>query len=787
LDKKALNTLEFPKILDRLADFTSFSASRELALALEPTTSHNTALTALRLQKESSEATRLLKLRPNVTIGGARDVRAAARHAGLGGVLEPAQLLDIRATLASSRQLWSLLSHFQDELPHLAAMASKLTDLPNLEDDIGRSIGPRGEVLDTASPRLAMFRSNAKLAHDRLLTRINRILNSTLGQQVAQEPIITQRQGRYVIPIKADMKGRLPGMIHDVSSSGATLFLEPLAVVDMANHWRQLQLEEEREVERIMRSLSSAVAEEADTIQQNVSALADLDLALARARYGKSMTATEPELIPFKADEPAEMKLIQARHPLLTGAVVPIDLVVGGDYSALLITGPNTGGKTVALKTAGLLTLMALSGLPIPALTGSRIPVYTSIFADIGDEQSIEQSLSTFSSHLSNVIEALSGADARSLVLLDELGAGTDPTEGSALARAILGELLERRTTIIATTHHSELKAFAQNTDGIRNASVEFDMETLSPTYHLRIGLPGRSNAISIAARLGLPAELVEEARRLLSPEQAQVEGLLAQLEADRQEAGVDRQNLEEQLRLAEEKTRALEERLARIDDEREGILASAREEARDELEGLRQRLRRVAAQMDAAILEKEWLSSLERELEEARKEIAPPKPRQAPSVTPPEKLRPGVTVLVSRFNQMGEVISPPDASGNVEVQLGSFKIKIPAAEVEIAKGRGRAQETRPSFRTERTGTPPKELHLRGMRVQDALYALEQYLNDAYLARLPVVRIVHGKGTGTMKAAVQDVLSLHPLVSSYETAEPNHGGEGVTVAEMVGD
>ncbi|MGQ9573105.1 MAG: endonuclease MutS2, partial [Dehalococcoidia bacterium] len=515
LNPKTISTLEFDKVLARLAQHTSFSAGRALALALRPSSDY---AEVVHRQRITAEARRLLEMQPNLTLGGAHDVRPQAQKAALAGVLEPSDLLDIQATLSLAISLRNTVQRLGMHLPLLTDLAERLADLSPLVAEIARCINPRSEVTDAASPILADLRREVRLAHDRLTARLQHILASPTGRQVAQGPIVTLRDGRYVIPVKAEQRGHLPGIVHDVSSSGATVFLEPLATVELGNAWRELQLEEQREVERILRALSAQVGHAAAEIETTVETLAEFDLALAKAKLGEALGAKELPYLsedqPWLAHSRGELRLINARHPLLKGEVVPISIWVGDSYSIVLITGPNTGGKTVALKTVGLLTLMAQAGLPIPADLGTRIPVFASVHADIGDEQSIEQSLSTFSSHVGNIIRILSEAKRNSLVLLDELGAGTDPSEGTALAQAILQHLLDIGATTIATTHHGQLKVFAHVTPGIVNASVEFDLETLAPTYRLSIGLPGQSNALAIAERLGMPADILERARQ---------------------------------------------------------------------------------------------------------------------------------------------------------------------------------------------------------------------------------------------------------------------------------
>ena len=565
MDARALTVLEFPKIRERLAERTAFAASRGLALALEPSAGRRAIETGL---KETSEARLLLELQPDFSVRAAHDVRPVVQRALVGAVLDAPALQEVRDTLESALYVQGVLTRLADRLPLLAGRAETLDPCPFVARAIKESIGERGDILDSASPELARVRAQQRTAYNRLMDALQRIIGSSGARTMLQESLITSRNGRYVVPVRAEARNQFRGIVHDESASGATVFMEPLATVELNNEWRHLQLEEEKEIERVLQHLSGLVGQFGDRIGYDVEALAAIDLAVAKARYALDLRATAPRL---EADY--RLSLRQARHPLLTGDVVPIDVALGQatapgerdeaeargtgpagpageeggeavaqagtpkDFIALVITGPNTGGKTVALKTVGLLPLMAQAGLHIPVAEGSSVAVFEQVYADIGDEQSIEQSLSTFSSHMSNIVRILERVDGGSLVLLDELGAGTDPEEGSALARAILTYLVARGVRTVATTHYSELKAYAYSTPLVQNASVEFDMETLRPTYRLITGLPGRSNALAIAQRLGLPQPILEGARSMVRAEEAQIEDLLAGIQAERDAA----------------------------------------------------------------------------------------------------------------------------------------------------------------------------------------------------------------------------------------------------------
>nr|MBI2904244.1 endonuclease MutS2 [Chloroflexota bacterium] len=609
MDAKSLRTLELPKILDRLAGYCSFSAGEALALALRPTADLGEAR---RGQQQTAEARKLLSVKTDTSIGGARDVRPPVANAARGAVLLPAEILDIKNTLIAGRALKRTLGRLGDQFPRLAVIASGIDDCPGIVEAIGRTLDERGEVLSSASEKLADIRREVRVAHDRLLQKLQTILGSSRYTAYLQDLLITQRDGRYVIPLKAEHKGKLRGIIHDQSASGATLFVEPLATVELNNAWRQLQLQEQEEIRRILAELCALIGEQAQAIQYNVEALAELDLAFAKAKYADALHASEPTLHDFHAPTPAPphshpgsiIKLRAARHPLLDpSTVVPVDFVLDDQTYIVVITGPNTGGKTVSLKTVGLLALMAQCGLHIPAQSGSELSLFEGIYADIGDEQSIEQNLSTFSSHVTNIIGLLKNADARSLVILDELGAGTDPTEGSALARALLSYLLDMGVTTLATTHYPELKVYAHTTPGVANASVEFDLETLAPTYHLTIGLPGRSNAFAIAQRLGLDTTIIADARTLMPATDLEAEKLLDEIHRQRDLARHERALAEavraDALTLEAELTRRLEH----IEDERRAILDSARDEAAAEAQTLQTQIRELRRRLQTAAM----------------------------------------------------------------------------------------------------------------------------------------------------------------------------------------
>jgi DNA mismatch repair protein MutS2 len=612
-----------------------------------------------------------------------------------------------------------------------------------------------------------------------------------------QEPIITQRNGRNVLPLRAEFKGRIKAVIHDQSASGATLFIEPLAVVEWNNLYRELELKERDEVRRILAELSHSVALHADELTWMVEAMAALDLAFMCARYAEDLHASEPRLIPFKQSAGrhpgSTIHLMQARHPLLDPeSVVPIDVHLDQATYALVITGPNTGGKTVTLKTVGLLALMAQSGMHIPVQSGSVLSVFDDVFADIGDEQSIEQSLSTFSGHVTNLVIILRKANSRSLVLLDELGAGTDPQEGSALARAVMTNLLDRSITSLIATHYPELKAYAHTTAGVRNASVEFDLQSLQPTYHLTIGLPGRSNALAIAERLGLPSDIIDAAREEINPLDLRAEDLLDEIHRQRDLARQAREAAETAQKDAEALRNELAERLDKIEDERYALLEESRGEAERKLESLREEMEKLRSQLAKAHQPLEAVDAVEESIEILEEEIEEPILRESPKKPvrkPTGPLRLGEKVHLRSIDQDGVVSSIGEEE--IEVQIGRLRVRARLSDV-IRKGEPIVDEEEKKERVKKgkitlpdtQESPGVELDLRGMRVDEGLDALDLYIEKAYLAGLPFVRIIHGKGTGRLRESIRQALGTNPHVDRYEGGGRTEGGEGVTVAHL---
>ncbi len=795
ISEKSTQTLELPKILEQLTKHTTFSAGAELARALHPTTILDQAVT---WQRETAEARALTENKVNFTLGGARDVREPAIQATRGVMIEAQVLLDIRQTLRRGTTVKRTVGRMKGSYPLLSDIALQIEECTDLQDSIARVLNEKGEVLDTASPQLAIIRRDLKVAYDKLQTRLMRLIGSTTNGQFLQESIITTRNGRYVIPIKAEFKGRIPGIVHDSSSSGATLFIEPLATVELNNSYRELQLNEEKEIRRILQDLSAEVGQESDYIVRTVEILGYLDLVFAKAHYAEQLKATEPIIFPFRQrpNNPAHpgstITLKAARHPLLKGDVMPIDAEFDESTWVLVVTGPNTGGKTVAIKTIGLLTLMAQCGLQVPA-EDAKLSVFDGVYADIGDEQSIEQSLSTFSSHMTNTISILRECDNKSLVLLDELGAGTDPAEGSALARAILTHLVDRQVTTVVTTHHPELKIYGVETPGVRNASVEFDLATLRPTYRLIIGLPGRSNALAIATRLGLSDEIIDHARSMVTTEDLVADDLLDEIQRTREEIRRDRSLMTALREEVEEQQAELQVRLDKIEDERRNIVATARRQADEEIKSFQREVKRLRNEMRSASLPLDMLKQVQEEAASLAANANQSVPDEGETIVENTWVpRLGETVWLAKLNAEGTITELEQNS--VTIQVGTLRVRAGMDEIahrtrsekrEIKRGHQRVYEKSPDPIAPRGQSPGLELDLRGERVDEALKRLETYVDAAYMSGLPFARIIHGKGTGALKKAVRERVEHHPLVSKVTEALPKEGGGGVTIIHMV--
>jgi len=785
MDRRNLKRLEFHKVIQRLAEHTRSPMGRELAESLTP---------GLQLkdiqhrQAETTEGRELLRLEPGADIGGWRDVRDAVRRAARGIVLEPKELEDIHKTLAVTRKLKGFLSSREDTYPIMGEIAMGLGNFGTLEKQIEKAILPGGEIADEASPQLSSIRRRTASARQQIKDRLDKIIRSPGHQKHLQDPIVTMREGRYVVPVKQEYRSQIPGIVHDQSASGATVFIEPMGVVEANNEVRRLLAAEREEIHRILASLSDGVARQSEDLQYTQAALGQLDFIMAKARYSAQSEAWEPKL-----EERPVIDIRKGRHPLLQGEVVPVSVHLGIDFDTLVITGPNTGGKTVTLKTVGLLVLMALAGLHVPAEEGTVIGIFDGVFADIGDEQSIEQSLSTFSSHMSNIVKIMRSAGERSLVLLDELGAGTDPAEGAALAQSILEHLYRKGARTIATTHYSELKNFAYTRERVDNASVEFNPVTLQPTYRLLLGKPGRSNAFEIARRLGLDEEVVHTAKGFMTREQVEVAELMHNLEVAKHEAERERTAAEALRRDAQQIKERYRRREEELEARRQEVLEKARNEAREIVRRAKLDSAEMIRQLRARIKENDSRNR-ETGIQEAREQLRKMQGRYAEKRKKarqdrgnvPKKVIPGMEVFVPRFNQTGIVLEPPGSNGEVQVQVGVIKVNLSLDDVRVVEKKGQeamSQGTAGIVKTKSRDISTK-LDLRGMRADEALESMEKYLDDAGLAGLDKVYIVHGKGTGALRSAIHKQLKNHRGVQSFRLGEHGEGDSGVTVVEL---
>jgi DNA mismatch repair protein MutS2 len=788
LNQKSLEMLEFPKVKEILAEYTSFAVSREAALALQPSVDIELINRNL---KQSAEARHLLSLEPDFSVGGIYDIREAVVLAARGKTLELEKLLDVQRTLSAIRFLHNKLGRLADAVPLLVNISSKILPLPQLEKEIERCISPSAELLDSASERLAELRRVLREKRVQIMSRLDAIIKSGDNEKYIQEPLVTERDGRYVIPLKVEMRREIKGIVHDISNTGATAFVEPMATVELGNELREAVIEEKHEVERILASLSAGIGAEEAAISQNLKLIAEIDLAVAKARYAGRFRAVEPIIGGTQGDsgnsvDSRVLRLIDARHPLLKGKPVPLTIEIGRDFRGLIITGPNTGGKTVALKTIGLLALMAQAGLPIPAAYESCLPVFDNISADIGDEQSIENTLSSFSWHMGNIVRILKESTENSLVLLDELGTSTDPSQGAALAQSILLHFVNHKTMVIATTHFGELKAFAHATPGLQNASMDFDPLTLAPTYHLTLGIPGGSNALAIASQLGLPAEIIAGAQERLSKGALEIEVLLGDLMAEKQKL----EALQEIIRKDKEETEQIRNQLR---EERRNL----KEQERELLREARERLVREGDELQRQIrdaMEELKKNRSQEKLEQARKALSAVRdqlksaswqPEVNTSENKPEAvITVGDRVRLKGMNLQGSVISPPDSNGQLEIQVGNTRVKLYPENLE----KSTAPEKEFDYARVKTSLPRRtaslELDLRGQRADEVEIEMEVYLNDAGLANLPQVRIIHGFGTGTVRQIVRQFLAAHPLVSSFRSGKREEGGDGVTVVKL---
>ncbi len=793
--------LEFDQVREQIAAYTKTVVGGERARALTPT---RDLLEIATRQQETSEAKQYLDQGGGLEFGPEEDFRELLQRGLLGGLLRGGELFLVRELLRAARYDRTELGR-HEEIPLLSSIADNIPELGDLERAISGAISPAGEVLDNASPLLHNLRREARNAQNRLNEIMERNLRRLQRAELVQEPLITQRNGRMVLLIKAEMRYRVPGIVHDVSDSGATVFVEPMPAIDMGNRWREARLAEEREVERVLRQLSGMVGLSGEDLLLTLDLMARLDLDIAKARYSAATNAVAP----WVADQEVadrHLKLVRARHPLLTGKVVPVSIELDRDQGVMLITGPNAGGKTVTLKTVGLLAMMAQAGLHVPA-EEAHFPRFDGIYADIGDQQSIQQSMSTFSSHITNLKGIMSRATVHSLVLVDELGTSTDPEEGSALASAVLRYFQKIGSFVVGTTHHRGVARFVQDQPGMVNASVDLDPNTLEPTYHVTLGLPGRSYALTIAARLGVPQEVIDDARSGISPVEQATEELLQELQQERRVVEELREEAETATSDAVRKQRELDAQLADVESAKANLVEESRQELQGRISGILDRLARAERSLEAAELRqdaesrasaaaranaasRQEIQAHQTEVREVQRQLdsAAWSPIEVERAQWQANLKEGDRVYIRGIAQPVEVISPADSQDRVEVLLGTMRAKIPVYQLERqAEGRPAAASKGVYLdRAHRKGSskgPSADLDLRGLRVDEALSRVDEALNDAALDGAGSVRIIHGKGTGALRQAIREYLGGHPLVTSAQNGE-GPGGDGVTVAEL---
>ncbi|MGI5898814.1 MAG: endonuclease MutS2 [Christensenellales bacterium] len=786
MQERSLRVLEFNKIKGILVEYAVSSMGREICEGLVPSKS----LKEIQKMLEETEETNVLLTRLGYNpVPAFEDITVQLKKAEIGSTLSPKDLLLCAECMRAARSLRQSLVKEKDEgaaISIIGQMASRLTTMREIESEITMAVISETELADGASPALSDIRRKIRRANERIKEKLNSYLHSQATQKYLQENVITIRNGRYVLPVKQEYRQNVPGLIHDQSATGSTLFIEPMAVVEMGNDIKQLSSQENAEIERILSSLTAKIAPYADALAGNLQIMARIDFAFAKGALSKNLRGTMP-----KMNDAGFLSIKRGRHPLINPQeVVPISLWIGKDFTTLVVTGPNTGGKTVTLKTVGLFALMAQAGLHVPADFGTELCVFDQIFADIGDEQSIEQSLSTFSSHMTNIVSILENLTEKSLVLFDELGAGTDPTEGASLAQAILDVLLKRNIITLATTHYSELKAYALTTSGVQNASVEFDVETLRPTYRLSIGIPGKSNAFDISKRLGLSQGIIDQAKERLSQEQIRFEDVISNAEYHRQVAEQERKLAEEArieiTRLQDE----IEIRREKLENQREIILKKAREEARRILYSAKDQSERIIGELKKTAHEQAVAS---REANKAKQELDSMLSEYGEKIeagalerlsSPPKSVSPGDSVHIISIGAQGTVLSRPDEKGQVQVQAGIMKINVPLKNLRLAN---KEKQEKGAIRRNidmSTRHVPLELDVRGQLLEEAVENVDKYLDDAYLASRKEVSVIHGKGTGALRAGLQEHLKRHPHVESFRGGKFGEGEGGVTVIKL---
>ena len=792
MNQKALETLEYKKIIAQLKREMGSAASAKLADELTPLTSEKIIKEELR---STTEAADLIVRKGPLPTGGLYDIREALLLAKKGGSLTMRQLLEVQNVLGISSEVVNFMhDDALPELKYIGEMVDLIVEFTALEKEISRCILTEDEMADNASPKLKDIRRSIHQQNQAIKNKLSRIITSSSNKTYLQDAIVTMRDGRYVIPVKQEYRSFFPGMVHDQSKGGATLFIEPQGVVELNNKLRELEVEEQLEIARILAELSSRVAEHYREIRSNLELLTKLDFIMAKGKLSCKMHASEP-----KIDADGELRLISARHPLIEyKKAVPVDIRIGGDYRTLIITGPNTGGKTVSLKTAGLLVMMAQSGLHIPASHASTLPIFGEVFADIGDEQSIEQSLSTFSSHMKNIVSIIDKASYDSLVLVDELGAGTDPTEGAALAIAILERFYDSGALTMATTHYNELKKYALATSGVENAAMEFDVETLTPTYRLLIGVPGKSNAFEISKKLGLSESVIERASEHIKHGDMEFENVISSIEDDKRKAAADRLDAESMRAEIEERLKKLEEKEKAISEKRADIIAEAKREARELLRETKSAVKDV--QKDLRRLQKSGahtnlntgaLEKSRRKINEAEDLVSEKVVKQVNSEpVSADTLKIGDRVKLLTIGQNGTILSLPDEKGNLMINIGALKVKARLQDLMlINEGKDRKPQAKSSSKygsllRSKSSSVSASINVMGKNLEDALADVEKYLDDVYMAGLDMVSIIHGRGGGILKDGIRQMLKRKKYVDSYGAASYNDGGEGVTIVRM---
>lgn len=783
MEKRVLKTLEYDKILAMLKERASCCISRELVDTMEPSGDFDTVERELKL---TAEAETLFYKTGRSPVDDFPDMRHCLERMHAALFLSTGELLGIASCLKAARIAKDILAKEVGEESYLYNLAGLLITHRSAEEEINRCIINEDEIFDGASPALARIRRAMRLANEKVREKLNSMIRSTAYQKYLQEPIITIRNGRFVIPVKQEYRQQVPGLIHDQSGSGATLFIEPSAVVELGNEYKKLLAEEADEIERILTELTAMLAPYADEIREDLNIMGQIDLVFAKAKLSRELNAVMPRL-----NRNNYVRIVRGRHPLIPAdRVVPIDIWIGRDYRSLIITGPNTGGKTVTLKIVGLFALMVQSGIFVPANEGSEFPVFEHIYADIGDEQSIEQSLSTFSSHMKNIVGILDKADENSLVLLDELGAGTDPIEGAALAMSILEELNDRHCICVSTTHYSEIKAFAMTHEGMENASMEFDIDRLCPTYRLYIGIPGKSNAFEISSRLGLPNSIIDKAKGFLKGEDVRFEDIISSAQSQHRIAEEERKMAEE-ARAELEKLRADAERERRkLDEDRNRLQAKAKEDAKRIVADTKREMEKLIVEIRS--IKDIDRSAADRAIQAARDTLRATETavnekeaiKKEDNTKPPKTVRAGDTVNIVTLDQKATVLSAPDSKGEVMVQAGVMKLNVKLKDIRLIEEKKAAAPTSGKVGLGAGKQVGLELDVRGMLVDEANIIVDRYLDDAYNAGLSEVNIIHGKGTGALRTGIQAFLKRHPLVKGYRMGSYGEGDAGVTVVTL---